>query len=105
MLSLKLKGKWSIQHQQGFHSNSNGIIYPSPLLKVTLNWYDPSLTFLLPMGRKSKRALKFSVLVINAKGEKVLSPKQKDRTTISNFENLKEEIISIDISDFNWYLS
>jgi hypothetical protein len=48
------------------------------------------------------------------KREKVLSPKQKDRTTISKFQNLKEEIISIGISVsliwygipnfFNWYL-
>jgi hypothetical protein len=33
------------------------------------------------------------------KGEKVLSPKQKDRTTILNFsQKLKEEIISFGIS-------
>jgi hypothetical protein len=39
-------------------------------------------------------------LAINAKGEKVLSPKQKDRTTILKFKifpKLKEEIISIGI--------
>jgi hypothetical protein len=34
-------------------------------------------------GENDMRALKFFVLAINAKGEKVLSPKQKDRTTIS----------------------
>jgi hypothetical protein len=37
-------------------------------------------------------------LAINAKGEKVLSPKQKDCTTILKiFKNQKEEIISIGI--------
>jgi hypothetical protein len=29
------------------------------------------------------------------KGEKVLSPKQKDRTTISKFSKIKEEITSL----------
>jgi hypothetical protein len=38
-------------------------------------------------------------LAINAKGEKVFSPKQKDRTTILIFfQKLKEEIILIGIS-------
>jgi hypothetical protein len=32
MFSLKLKGKWSIRPRQGIHSNSNGIIYPLPIL-------------------------------------------------------------------------
>jgi hypothetical protein len=54
----------------------------------TLTWYNLSLIFLLPMGEKvlkGSRSLCFWRLM--PKGEKVLSPKQKDRTTISkNFE-------------------
>jgi hypothetical protein len=47
------------------------------------------------------------------KGEKVLSPKQKDRTTISEFSKIKEEITSclfqlvFELASkwiFNWYL-
>jgi hypothetical protein len=58
---------------------------------VTLNWYNPSLIFLLPLGEKVlgpirgelSRALKFSVFwQFMPKGEKVSNPKQKDRTTI-----------------------
>jgi hypothetical protein len=41
MLSLKLKAKWSIRQRQSF----------AVTLK-TLNWYDPSLIFLLPMREK-----------------------------------------------------
>jgi hypothetical protein len=39
------------------------------------------------------------------KGEKVLSPKQKDRTTISN-QKFSQMFISIGVlkSIFNWYL-
>jgi hypothetical protein len=32
ILSLRLKGKWSIRQRQGIHSNSDGIIYPFPVL-------------------------------------------------------------------------
>jgi hypothetical protein len=39
------------------------------------------------MGEKDEKGLSSSpFLAINAKGEKILSPKQKDRTTISNFK-------------------
>jgi hypothetical protein len=64
--------------------------------KQTLNWYDPSRIFILPMeekvldstGGEFKGLSSSSFLAINAKEEKVLSPKQKDRNTISkNFKN------------------
>jgi hypothetical protein len=51
---------------------------------------------------KGSQVLRFWRLM--PKGEKVLSPKQKDHTTISNFQNLKEEIISIGIlASLIWY--
>jgi hypothetical protein len=98
MISLRLKGKWSIRQRQDFHSNSDGIIYPLPLLRKLSIGINSSLIFILPTGEKVKGLSSSPFLAINVKGEKVLSPKQKDRTTISNFQNLKEEIISIFIS-------
>jgi hypothetical protein len=67
--------------------HSNGIIYPSSLLRslqigIILHSY-----LLVPMGRKFKGLSKSLFLAINAIGEKILSPKQKDRTT--NFKNFK----------------
>jgi hypothetical protein len=32
-----LKGKWSFRQRQGFHSNSDGIIYPFVVTHITLN--------------------------------------------------------------------
>jgi hypothetical protein len=56
---------------------------------TTLNWYNLSLIFILPFGRKCQKGsqvLRFWRLM--PKGEKVLSPKQKDRTTISIFSQM-----------------
>jgi hypothetical protein len=67
--------------------HSNGIIYPSSSLRITPIWYNLSLIFHLPKGRKYKKGLSISpFLAINAKGGEILSPKQKDRTI--NFKNL-----------------
>jgi hypothetical protein len=54
MLSLGLKGKWSIQQRQGFHSNPDGIISPLPLLRKLSIGINPSLLFILPTGEKVK---------------------------------------------------
>jgi hypothetical protein len=91
MISLKLKSKWSIRRRQGFHSNSNGTIYPLPLLRKLSIGMTPLLIFLLPMGEKvlgptgakfkGSKVLHFWRLMLN--GEKVLNPKQKNRTTIA----------------------
>jgi hypothetical protein len=100
MISLRLEGKWSIRQRQCFHSNSNGIIYPLPLLTklsigMTLHSY-----FFYQWGRKYKGSQDSPFLAINAKGDKVLSPKQKDRTTtILIFSKIKRR------NYFNWYLS
>jgi hypothetical protein len=47
--------------------------------------------------RKYTRALKFSVWRLMPKGEKVLSPKQKDRTTISkkNHKSLFQSVFEL----------
>jgi hypothetical protein len=85
-----VKGKWSIWQRQGFHSISDGIISPLPLflhsqIGIILHSY-----FLYQWGRKYKKgsqSLYFWRFM--PKGEKILSPKQKGRTTtISKFQVL-----------------
>jgi hypothetical protein len=98
-----LKGKWSIRQIQGFHSNTDGIIYPLLLLPQTLNsitlhsysYYHLGESIRPQRGRKTQKGsqvLHFCRFM--PKGEKIFSPKQKDRTTISKI--LKWS--------FNWYL-
>jgi hypothetical protein len=77
MISLRLKGKWSIWQRQGFHSNSDGIIYPLPLL-LQLSIGMTLHSYFLPFGRKCKKGLSSSpFLVINAKGGESIKPKAK----------------------------
>jgi hypothetical protein len=60
------------------------------IIPQTLNWYNLSLIFLLPMGEKvleGSQVLHFWRLM--PKGEKIFSPKQKDRTTISKKFEMK----------------
>jgi hypothetical protein len=88
MFSLTLKGKWSIRKRQGFHSNSDGIIYPLPLLRklsidINLHSY-----FFYQRGRIQKGPQDSSFLAINAKGGESIGQKQKDHTTtFSKFKN------------------
>jgi hypothetical protein len=101
MLSLKLKGKLSIRQRQGFHSNSDGIIYPLPLLRKLSIGINPSLICILPMKEKVKGLSSAPFLAINAKGGERIKPKAKGphhHFKILNFQNLKEEIISIGVS-------
>jgi hypothetical protein len=71
---------------------------PFAITHVTLNWYNSSLIFLLPSGRKYNRLSRSLFLAINAKWGEVLSPKQKDCTTpFQNFQKPKEVFISIGI--------
>jgi hypothetical protein len=61
---------------------SIGTISSLPVFHHLSDWYTLSLIFFYQWGRKYKRGLSSSsFLAINAKGEKILSPKQKDRTT------------------------
>jgi hypothetical protein len=57
--------------------HSNGIIYPSPSLHNTPNWYNLHSSLLVPMGRKYKGLSKFPFLAINAKGGESIKPKAK----------------------------
>jgi hypothetical protein len=51
-----------------------------------------------PQRGESAKGLQRSLfLAINGKGEKILSPKQRDRTTISNFKNFHKCLF------LNWY--
>jgi hypothetical protein len=95
----------------------NGIIYPSSLLHslqigIILHSY-----LLVPMGKKVTQGLSQSpFLAINAKGEKILNPKQKNRTTNLKKIEMKIHLVFtnvcflIDIKDealidiLHWYL-
>jgi hypothetical protein len=58
--------------------HSNGIIYPSPSLHNTPNWYNPSLLLTCTNGEKIKKGLSMSpFLAINAKGGENIKPKAK----------------------------
>jgi hypothetical protein len=58
--------------------HSNGIIYPSPSLRITLQIGIILHSYLLvPMGEKVKRALKTPFLAINAKEGENIKPKAK----------------------------
>jgi hypothetical protein len=74
--------------------HSNGIIYPSPSLHITLNWYNPSLIFYLPRGRNFKGLSKSLLLAINAKGGEIIKPKAK--RLHHHFKKIQKE-------RFNWY--
>jgi hypothetical protein len=55
-----------------------GIIYLSPLLHNTPNWYNPSLLFTCTNGEKALKGLsKSPFLAINAKGGENIKPKAK----------------------------
>jgi hypothetical protein len=81
--------------------HSTGIIYPSPSLRITLQF---GIIFtLIPStnGAKVKRALKTLFLAINAKGGESNSPKQKDRTTTPISKNFETKLFSIDIFEIS----
>jgi hypothetical protein len=77
MLSLELKGKWSIRQRQGFHSNPDSIISPLSLLRKLSIGINLSLLFILPTGEKVKGISSFPFLAINAKGGEKIKPKAK----------------------------
>jgi hypothetical protein len=69
ILSLRLKGKWSIQQRQGFHYDSIEIIYPLPYL---MNFHS------YPFSKGGEiRPLVLFVLALNAKGGENIRPKAK----------------------------
>ena len=107
VLSLRLKGKWSIQQRHRFHSTSSVLSF--------LAGIPPALHFdiifthiLIAKGGENVRRAYISLTSIRfwrfmPKGEKVLAnPKQKDRTTT----NFKNEVFQICIKRrfLKWYL-
>jgi hypothetical protein len=59
---------------------------------------------LFTIGRESKRvyiSLKYSFLAIHAKGGESISPKQKDRTTTTNFQKFELRKDFFPIGDFS----
>jgi hypothetical protein len=71
ILSLRLKGKWSIRQRQGFHYDSISIIYP-------LLSYKLSFISFYKRGRESQASQVSSFLAINAKGGEINRPKAKE---------------------------
>ena len=101
-ISLRLKGKWSIRQKHRFHSTPS-VLFPlcrysaNSLIGILFHSY-----FFYQWGRKYKKgsqSLCFWRLM--PKGEKILSPKQKDRTT-TNFKIFNLVYIQ---RFFNWYLN
>jgi hypothetical protein len=117
VLSLRLKGKWSIRRRQGFHSTLSVSFTLRHHSTSLSNWYNLSLIFTCTNGGESKRS---PFLAINAKGGEILSPKQKDRTTnLQKFSKWRSMFISsigilwwkllvkifqIGMMIFNWYI-
>jgi hypothetical protein len=85
--------------------HSNGIIYPSPLLHITLqNGIIFNSYLLIPLGENIKKGSQKSPFWrLMPKGEKILSPKQKNRTT--NFKNFRNnDLVGFHKSFSSWYL-
>jgi hypothetical protein len=82
MISLRLKGKWSIRRRQGFHLTLSVSFTLCPPHKLTLISFLPKEEKIGPnRGRITKGSQVSSFLAINAKGGELIDPKQKDRTT------------------------
>jgi hypothetical protein len=101
VLSLRLKGKWSLRRRQSFHSTD--IIYPSPSLRIALHIGIIRHSYIIcQRGRESKKGSKDSIFGdLCQRGRESISPKQKDRTSMpisKNFETkFKVLLFSIDI--------
>jgi hypothetical protein len=101
MISLRLKGKWSIWQRQGFHSNSDGIIYPLSLLRKLSIGINLHSYFFYQRGRIQKGPQVSSFLAIDAKGGESIRPKAKGSHhhifKIQKLFHKKEEVIFIGI--------
>jgi hypothetical protein len=76
-----LKGKWSIRRRQGFHSTLTVSFTLHRHATTLSNWYNISLIFTCTDGGESNKGLSsLCFWRLLPKGEKILSPKQKDRT-------------------------
>jgi hypothetical protein len=95
ILSRRMKGKWSIRQRQGFHSNSDGITYPLPLL-IYLSIGITFHSYFFINGQESKKGLQRSLLLaIHAKGGENIKPKAKGPHH-RHFKKIRNEVL-IDI--------
>ena len=103
MLSHRLKGKWSLRRRQGFHSTLT-VSFTLRCHSTSLsNWYNLPLIFTCTNGGESKEGSQsLRCWRLMPKREKVLSPKQKDRTT--TFRKFLIDIFQIGMFIFNWYI-
>ena len=106
MPSHRLKGKWSLQRRQGFHSTPSNYSSFAVTPHRSSLWYNLHSYIICQRGRESKKGLyfthKYPFLVIHAKGGESISPKQKDRTT-TNFKNIAFQVY-VKEKNFYWYL-
>jgi hypothetical protein len=97
VLSLRLKGKWSIRQRHRFHSTPSVL---STLCRYSVTTLQIGIILhsylLVPMG-ESKGLSKSPFLAINAKGGESIKPKAKRTAPPPNF-NCVSKIL-------NWYIS
>jgi hypothetical protein len=99
MLRLRLKGKWSIRQKQGFHYNSDGIIYPlSLLLQLSIGIILHSYLF-YHLAKNVHRALSSPFLVLNAEGGeniklKAKGPHHKAKGPHRHFKKFRKEFFN-----------
>jgi hypothetical protein len=81
VLSLRLKGKWSIRQRHRFHSTSLALSTLCRYSVVSPNLVQSSLIYYLPKGERKVKGLifhsKYPFLAIHAKGGESISPKQR----------------------------
>jgi hypothetical protein len=86
-----LEGKWSLRRRQGFHSTPSNYSSFAVTPHRSPVWYNLHSYITYQRGRKFEKGLMIHsqvyVLAIHAKGGESISPKQKDRTTTTNFKN------------------
>jgi hypothetical protein len=93
VLSLRLKGKWSIRQRHRFHSTPSVLSILCRYFAISQNWSNLSLIFTCTNGGESKEGSpKSSFFAINAKGGESNKPKAK---------GLHHHLSKI----FSWYIS
>jgi hypothetical protein len=100
---MSYKFGYYISKEHGFHSTTLTVSSTLCRCSSTLNWYNPSLFFTCTNGEKVlKGSQSFYFWRLMPKGERLLSPKQKDRTT-TNLKKFQNKIL-IDIFHIGIYV-
>ena len=107
VLSLRLKGKWSIRQRHRFHSTP---LVLSTLCRYSASppiWYNLLSYIVCQRGWESRKGLyfthKYPFLAIHTKEGESISPKQKDRTT-TNFKKCSLSICIKEVFQLVSYL-